>query len=390
MDWSKITNISGLKDIATLSGANIIATIIGGIFWFYIASLVGEKGYGEISYYLSIATIGSVITMVGASNSLVVYAAKGEKILPMISFIALILSAIAAFIIFLIFFNIGASLHLFTYVIFGLITAEIIGKKLYKLYSKYIISQKILMVIFAISLYYFIGDDGVLIGISFSFLLLVIPLYNECKKSKMDFGILKPKRNFIINNYVLDISRTLGWSLDKIIIVPMFGFAILGNYQLGLQFYTVFLLFPSIIYQYILPQDASDVPNVLLKKITIMSSVGIAVLGIVFSPIFVPMAFPEFHEAIIIIQIMSLGVIPGTINYIYISKFLGELRSKIVLLGSGLYLGTIILGIIILGKIFDVNGLAMAFVLGGTIESIFLICVSKFEKRKRLDGNISS
>jgi O-antigen/teichoic acid export membrane protein len=385
MDWSKITNISGLKDITTLSGANIIATIIGGIFWFYIASLVGEKGYGEISYYLSIATIGSVITMVGASNSLVVYAAKGEKILPMISFIALILSAIAAFIIFLIFFNMGASLHLFTYVIFGLITAEIIGKKLYKLYSMYIISQKILMVIFAISLYYFIGDDGVLIGISFSFLLLVIPLYNECKKSKMDFGILKPKRNFIINNYVLDISRTFGWSLDKIIIVPMFGFVILGNYQLGLQFYTVFLLFPSIIYQYILPQDASGVPNVLLKKITIMGSVGTAILGIVFSPIFVPIVFPEFHEAVIIIQIMSLGVIPGTINYMYISKFLGELRGKIVLLGSGIYLGTIILGIIILGRIFDVNGLAMAFVLAGTIESIFLIGVSKLEKRKRFD-----
>jgi O-antigen/teichoic acid export membrane protein len=144
-------------------------------------------------------------------------------------------------------------------------------------------------------------------------------------------------------------------------------------------------LFPSIIYQYILPQDASGVPNVLLKKITIMGSVGTAILGIVFSPIFVPIVFPEFHEAVIIIQIMSLGVIPGTINYMYISKFLGELRGKIVLLGSGIYLGTIILGIIILGRIFDVNGLAMAFVLAGTIESIFLIGVSKLEKRKRFD-----
>jgi len=389
MDWNKITNISGFKDITTLSGANIISTIIGGLFWFYIASLVGEEGYGEISYYLSIATIGSVVAMIGASNSLVVYAAKGEKILPVISFITLILSAIAAFIIFLIFFNIGASLHLFTYVIFGLITAEIIGKKLYQLYSKYVITQKILMVIFAILLYYLIGDNGILIGISFSFLLLIIPLYNMCKNTKINFGALKPKRNFLINNYVLDLSRTFGWSLDKIIIVPMFGFAILGNYQLGLQFYTVFLLFPSIIYQYILPQDASGTPNVLLKKITIIGSVGIAIMGIIFSPIFVPMIFPEFNEAIIIIQIMSLGVIPGTINYVYISKFLGELRSKIVLLGSGLYLGTIIIGIIVLGGVFDVNGLAMAFVLAGTVESIFLTSISKFEKRKQMDEDIS-
>lgn len=385
MKWDKITNFSGLKDITTLSGANIIATVIGGIFWFYIASLVGEKGYGEISYYLSIATIGSGITMLGASNTLVVYAAKGEKILPVISFITLILSAIASFIVFFIFFNFGASLHLFTYVIFGLVTSELIGKKLYKSYSKYVITQKVLMVFFAIVLYYIIGNQGVLIGIAISFLLLVIPMFSELKNTKINFDILKPKRNFMINNYVLDLSRMFGWSLDKIIIVPMFGFAILGNYQLGLQFYTVFLLLPSVIYQYILPQDASGTPNVLLKKITIIGSVGISILGIIFSPIFVPIIFPEFNDAIIIVQIMSLGVIPGTVNYMYISKFLGELRSKIVLSGSGLYLGTIIIGIVVLGQIFDVNGLAMAFVLAGTIESIFLIGVSKFEKRKRLD-----
>lgn len=389
MNWDKITKISGFKDITTLSGANIIATAIGGIFWFYIASLVGEKGYGEISYYLSIAAIGSGITMLGASNTLVVYAAKGEKILPVISFITLILSAIASFIVFFIFFNIGASLHLFTYVIFGLVTSELLGKKLYKSYSKYVITQKVIMVFFAIVLYYIIGNEGVLIGISISFLLLIIPIFNEFKNVKINFGTLKSKRNFMINNYVLDLSRMFGWSLDKIIIVPMFGFAILGNYQLGLQFYTVFLLLPSVIYQYILPQDASGTPNVLLKKITIIGSIGISVLGIIFSPIFVPMIFPEFQEAIIIIQIMSLGVIPGTVNYMYISKFLGELRSKIVLSGSGLYLGTIIIGIVVLGQIFGVNGLAMAFVLSGTIESIFLVVVSKFEKRKRLSGDIS-
>ena len=382
MNWDKISNFSGIKDITTLSGANIISTVIGGVFWFYIASLMGEEGYGEIGYFLSIASIGAGITMLGASNTLVVYTAKGEKILPIISFITLTLSAIAAFIILIIFLNIGISLYLFTYVIFGLITSELLGKKLYKLYSKYVIIQKILMVIFSILLFYAIGNDGVLIGMSFSFLFLAIPLYNQCKNTKIDFNILKSKKNFMINNYVLDLSRMFGWSLDKVIIVPLFGFAILGNYQLGLQFYTVFLLLPSIVYQYILPQDASGKSNTLLKKLTIIVSIGIAGLGVIFSPIFVPMMFPEFHEAVIIIQIMSLGVIPGTINYLYISKFLGQLRSKIVLTGSGLYLGTIIPGIIILGEIFHVEGLAISFVLAGTVEGIFLIVVSQLDKRK--------
>ncbi len=73
-------------------------------------------------------------------------------------------------------------------------------------------------------------------------------------------------------------------SADKLIIAPIFGFTILGNYALGMQFYMMFLIIPSIIFQYIVPQDASGNPSIVLKKITVLISVGITVLGIIFHP----------------------------------------------------------------------------------------------------------
>ena len=168
--------------------------------------------------------------------------------------------------------------------------------------------------------------------------------------------------------------------MDKIIIAPVFGFAILGNYALGMQFYMVLLIIPNIIFNYILPQDASGNPSIVLKKITVLISVGISAIGVVFSPEIVKILFPEFLEAVSIVQIISLAVIPGTINYVYISKFLGNLQNKVILMSSGIFLVSIILGMLILGKFYDVYGIAVAFVLAQTMESIFLLIANKFYK----------
>ena len=381
MDLKKIfERFPVIKDISTLSAAHIIPTIIAAGFWLYIASLVGDEVYGEITYYLTIAGIASGVTMLGAPNTLLVYAAKGERILPTFSTIIFTISAIGAVTVFFIFYNPGASIHVFSYVIFALITAEFLGRKLFKTYMKITIIQKGLMVCFAILLYYLIGNDGIILGIAFSFIPFIILYFKEFRNNKVNFADLKPKKKFILNNYLLDFSRMFSGSIDKIIIAPIFGFAILGNYALGMQFYMMFLIIPSIIFQYILTQDASGNPSIVLKKITVLISIGIAVLGIIFSPEIVKIIFPEFLEAVSIVQIVSLAVIPGTINYMYISKFLGNLQNKIILMSSGIFLVSIILGMVILGEFYGVYGIAVAFVLASTMESIFLLIANKFSK----------
>ena len=383
MVFDKIRNsFSVLKQISFLGVAHIIPTLIAASFWFYIASLIGDEAYGEITYYLTIAGIGSTITLLGTPNALYVYAAKGERILPAVSMLTFTTSAIGAITVYFMFYNAGAGIHVFTYTIFALITAEFLGRQLFKTYMKIMIIQKILMVSLAIILYHLIGNDGIILGIALAFIPFIILYYKEFKNYKINFSVLKSKKKFILNNYLLEFSRMFSGSMDKIIIAPLFGFAILGNYALGMQFYMMFLLIPSIIFQYIVPQDASGNPSIVLKKITVLISVVIAILALIFSPIIVEIIFPEFIEAVSIVQIIALAVIPGTINYMYISKFLGNLKNKIILASSIIFLISIILGMAILGQLYDVQGIALAFVLANTTESIFLIIMNKFYKIK--------
>jgi len=383
MVFDKIRNsFSVLKQISFLGVAHIIPTLIAASFWFYIASLIGDEAYGELTYYLTIAGIGSTVTLLGTPTALNVYAAKGERILPVISMLTFTTSAIGAITVYFMFYNTGAGIHVFTYTIFALITAEFLGRKLFKTYMKIMIIQKILMVSLAIILYHLIGNDGIILGIAFAFIPFIILYYKEFKNYKINFSDLKSKKKFILNNYLLDFSRMFSGSMDKIIIAPLFGFAILGNYALGMQFYMMFLLIPSIIFQYIVPQDASGNPSIVLKKITVLISVVIAILALIFSPIIVEIIFPKFIEAVSIVQIIALAVIPGTINYMYISKFLGNLKNKIILASSIIFLISIILGMAILGQLYDVHGIAAAFVLANTTESIFLVIINKFYKIK--------
>ena len=369
-----------IKDISTLSVAHFVPTLIAASFWFYIASLIGDEAYGELTYYLTIAGIGSTVTLLGTPTTLNVYAAKGERILPAISTIIFTTSAIGAITVFFMFYNPGASIHIFAYVIFALITAEFLGRKLFKTYMKIMIIQKILMASLAITFYHLIGNDGIILGIGFSFIPFIVLYYNEFKNHKIDFKALRSKKKFILNNYLLDFSRMFSSSVDKLLIVPIFGFAILGNYALGMQFYMMFLLIPSIIFQYIVPQDASGNPSILLKKITVLISVIIAILALILSPMVIQIMFTAFIAAVSIVQIISLAVIPGTINYMYISKFLGNLKNKIILFSSIIFLTSIILGMINLGQLYDVQGIAAAFVLANTMEAIFLLIADKFYK----------
>ena len=197
-------------------------------------------------------------------------------------------------------------------------------------------------------------------------------------------SIIKPHFGFMMNSYVLDLSRTFSGQTDKLIVAPMLGFALLGNYQLGIQFLSLLSLLPNIVYQYILPHDASGNPNKKLKKATILVSVFLAILGITLSPVVLPVLFPKFKESIEVIQIISLAIIPFSINLVYTSKFLGMGKSKVILVGSGIYLLVQILSIIFLGQLYGINGVGVALVLAATSESIYLIIIDQFIQKNEL------
>ena len=370
--------INKFRDLSFYSIGTLVTNGIGGLFWLYMASLLGTEGYGEISYLISIGIMAGTISLAGMSNLIIVYGAKNIKIQSTVFLIGLISSGIVASIVFFVVdSNITLSLYIIGYVVFTLITAELIGQKLFVKYSKIIIIQKIMLVIFSIILYHLIGLQGIILGIAISFLVFILMMYKTFKQVKIDFPILKSKYKFSINSFLLDISNAFHGSLDKIIIAPILGFSLLGNYQLGLQFIGLLYLIPGMLFSYVLTHDASGNSTKLVKKIIIIISIILAVLSIILSPILLPIVFPQFTEAIIIIQIMSVSIVPSAIASTYISKYLGSENSRIVLIGSGLYLLIQVISIIVLGNMYGVNGVALSIVISALVHVVYFIIVDK-------------
>lgn len=369
------------KGLFSLGIATIFANGLGGLFWLYMASLLNTEEYGKITYFISIAIIVSTISLAGMANTMTVFLAKGEKIKSTIYVIGIISPLITSLILFFIFQqDIGMSLYVIGFVTFTLVMSELIGLKSYVKYSKLIIIQKILLVILAIGLYHLMGFQGLILGMALSFFPFTIIIFNAFKKEKINFIILKTKYKFIVNSYLLDLSNAFNGSLDKIIIAPILGFALLGNYQLGLQFLGLLSIMPGIFYQYILPQDSSGNSTKSIKKIMILISIILSIGTIMLSPFVVPKIFPNFTEAIVVIQIMSISIVSSTITSTYISKYLGRVKSKIVIIGSGLYLLVQIPTLIILSEYWGINGAAFSLVIASIIHASYFILVDNFFK----------
>ena len=372
--------IIGQKDLASIGFANIVGSGISAIFWLYLASVIEPTEYGEIHYFIAIAAFAQIISLVGSSNVLTVYTAKKIKIQATLFFISLLVGVVSTVVIMVIFFRFDAGLLVLGYVIFEMVNAVLLGRKAYTQYSKYFLTQKILMLVFGIGFYYLIGFDGILYGLVLSFVPYTVLIFREFKESSIDFSLLKSRKGFIINNYALGISGRMGSSIDKLVVAPLLGFALLGNYSLALQFFIILYVIPTVIYKYLLPQDASGNLNNKLKQTAVLLSVVISVFGVILFPQIILNFFPKFIEAIEAIQIMSIAIIPAMFSLLYTSKLLGLEKSKFVLISKIIATSSLIIGFIILGPIFGIIGLASVFVSVSIFEASFLFSINKIKK----------
>ena len=81
--------------------------------------------------------------------------------------------------------------------------------------------------------------------------------------------------------------------------------------------------------------------------------------------------FPKFLQAVDAIRIMSVVVIPGTIALILESEFLGKEKSKVVIIGTGISLFVLVIGMIVLGSMFGIEGVAFSLILSSLIKTGF-------------------
>ena len=372
MKWNDIKNIRGLRSITTIGSSNIIGTSITAVFWISIAGLIGTDSYGELSYFLAIIGISSVIASIGGGYTMQVYAAKGVKIESSLYFIGIIASTIAAIVLFVIFENFGVSISVIGIVAFNFILFEILGKKLYKKYFKIFVTQKILFVILALTFYFAFGPEGILVGYGVSTLLFLQIIYKSFKNNKVNFSIIRERINFLTHNYIAEMSGTARNHIDKLIIAPLLGFAFLGNYFLGLQVLALMLIIPAIVFKYTLHEDSVGKSTGKIKILTIVVSFFVMLLGIFVAPLVIPIVLPEYSTAVNLIPILSLVVIPRTISTMIVSSFLGQENSKYVVIGNIITFGVIVTSIFPLAELFEITGVAIAYVIGFSSSTAYM------------------
>ena len=366
-----------LKGLTNIGTADIIGTSITAAFWFYLAILMNPDSFGELHYFISIAAIVSYFALIGSQNTITIYVAKKIPIQTTFNFISLIGGIIGFVILYLLFQRIDIGFLVFGYIIYNLVTGQLLGKQEYKNYFKYVIIQKILTLVFGLGLFIILDIQGVIYGLAISYVFFSFVIIKNFTKVKIDFKLLYPRKGFIINNYLNGLNGTVHGQADKIIIMPILGAALLGNYSLSLQIISMMMIFSAILYKYMLPQESAGYNIELIKKLLIFSSIILTIIGFFIVPIIVPTIFPKYTDAIEPIKIMSFSIIPMSISKIYTSKFLSMEKSKVIFIGSVTSTVILIPTMIAFGIWFDISGIAASFVLATVIQTSYYYLASK-------------
>jgi len=375
-----MAGIKIIRDISTIGGADIFGTVMSAVFWFYLASQIEPSSYGEIGWFLGIAGLFSGIALFGTANTITVYTAKKTQIQSTLNFISLSASVILSFIVIVLFpsfYTVDVGIILIAYVINTLAIGDLLGRKQYANYSKYNLVQKGLTLGLGVSFFYLFGYEAIIFALALSYVLHFKRIFSIFKEMRINFSLIKPRIGFIGNNYFMSILAVTSGQVDKIVVAPLLGFAILGNYSLAVQVVGVMLILPNVFQKYLLPQESTGVKNRNPKILVIIFSVLITILGIFVAPILINEFFPKFTEAVDAIKIMSIVVIPTTISLIIESEFLGKEKSRIVLVGTAILMTSLIIGMIVLGSLMGIEGVAYSLVIAQTAKLCFYLIAKR-------------
>ena len=98
----------------------------------------------------------------------------------------------------------------------------------------------------------------------------------------------------------------------------------------------------------------------------------------ILAPILISEFFPKFNDAIDAIRIMSIVVIPTTIAVILESEFLGKEKSRVVIIGLAITLISLIIGMIVLGYMMGIEGVAYSLVIANVLRASYYLIIKKF------------
>ncbi|HEX5187765.1 MAG TPA: hypothetical protein VFV86_12830 [Nitrososphaeraceae archaeon] len=368
---------------------NTVNTLLGALMWFFIASKLNAYEFGTLNYQISIASLFAAVGILGFDTTLTTFVAKGNnRMVHEASFLVMLSGGVLSIILILFLPSIPLILLVLCMLIFSLIEAENLGKHKFKRYSWLLIIQRIVSLICVPLFYQFFGIEGALYGFLVSYVVVSYEFVFWIRKIKISVHTIIPIKKYFIHANILGISKTLPYYFDKLIILPLYGFAIVGYYQFGIQILAIVAMIPTILYGYILPKEAKQSSANSMRVYSKMGIISSGIIVIIFYftvPIAINLLFPTFKVAIASIQVILFAGIPLTITSVYNSVYMAKESSLVVVIGTGIFISIQTAGFFILGSIMGLMGLSVSTVFASIAQCLYLVIQNLYLKKKQIN-----
>jgi len=359
------------KNFSYVAIGRVVSAALHGIFYLVFATIFNPDAYGQMSYLIALAGTFSIIFRFGLPFTVTVYQAKKNHLMTdQINFLVLFTASTSAVI--LLFINIYAALFCLGLSFFLMSQQNLLGLKEYKKQMWMSITQGSLLIVLTISLYFVLDIPGILLGMGLSTIFTSYYYFKLLKRKVLSLKNLQSNYKVLIHNFGFDVSINLPRMIDKLVIVPILGFAITGLYQFNLQILLLLEIFPLALHQFMLSEESSGTSNKNMGYLAVLGSGLLAIIVILVAPTFVDLFFPKFHEGILGLQLMVISIIPLTISAIINAKLQARESTKVGY-AAIVRIGSLLGFIVLLGEQYFLTGLSLAVLFSTSLNAIFLL-----------------
>ncbi|MCL0076588.1 FAD:protein FMN transferase [Dehalococcoidia bacterium] len=383
------------RGLVGVASAQLVALLLGTALWLLLALLIHPLAYGHLIWLVSIATILSTICTFGLGKTIITHLAteKDGKLVSSSVAVVVILSLIAGIAVSVVLeqpavgmLTVGLSLFSIT------VHLELAGRK-YGGYLRAWVGTRLLCLLLPVLFYLLWGSiTWILVGLALAYLLFGGRALMHLLRLRPDFRKIRGTLKFTLGVLGTDISRVSTSFLDKILIGKLFGMAVLGYYHFAYRIFLLFGILPQITFFYLLSEKSARRDTEKIEKMAVIVSFGLAAATYLFAYFVVPLTFPAFAGSISAVQIMGLAIIPATLVGIKTSSLYAEGKTNVVFGSHLLALGIGIVGIIVLGRVFGLLGLAISMLAlqCSLAAALFLLSRLGGETRKVVAGSMAA
>jgi len=362
-----------IKNLSILGSGHIVVILIHVIFYFGLAYILGPEKYGNLAYLISIAITIPTLSRFGLNLTVITFLAKKESELAqnsnLLAFIVSIITSLALIVI-----DPFVALLAFSSSIFMMQVGNYVGQKEYKKSSLSTVGRSILWIALAFSLYYVMEIPGIILGMAIGNIVLSYNYLKSLKFNEWSFSKLKSKWKIILQNYGVALQQTIPNQVDKLIIVPLFGFQTTGIFHFALQVLIALELISLTFHRFLLAEQLQEKISKRFFLLLVLLTSFLILIGIFVLPYIIEFLFPQFMESIFAVQVIVFGTIPLFFISIITAK-LQVMESNLVGYGVLVRIGTNLSLIPLLGGLWGVMGLIIANLISLVLLSVYLLII---------------